>query len=91
MPNLVAPDLKISSAKTKRLQFRYVRIGQLFYSNYRWYKRVSVRKGLRADAATNETVWFKQVTVVRIFYEDALSQREKNGMSFQEFMNQDLT
>ena len=86
MPNLVVDGLKIADVRARRTQFRRVRIGQIFYADYRWYQRKSAQKAIRADIRETEIVHFRQKTWVRVFDEAMPMRRRIIGKSFDEFI-----
>lgn len=88
MPNLVVQGLKIRDVRARRVPFRKVRVGQIFYSDRRWYQRRSARMALRADCPETETIHFSAGTVVRVFDETVSSHRATAGLSFDEFILQ---
>lgn len=88
MPNLVAAGLSIRDVRARKTQFKRVRIGQIFYSERRWYQRKSPRTAIRADVSEVERVYFLQTTWVRVFDETKPTHRRLKGMSFDEFINQ---
>jgi hypothetical protein len=75
----------------KRILFKNVRIGQLFYYNYRWYQRKSKLLAIYADSPDTEATRFKQTATVRIFSDLAPLPRPKGGLTFEEFINQAAT
>lgn len=87
MPNLVATGLSIRDVRARRTQFKRVRIGQVFYSEGRWYQRRSPRTAIRADVSEMETLHFLQATWVRVFDETKPTERRLHGMTFEEFIN----
>lgn len=88
MANLVVPGLNIRDVRAKRIPFGKVRIGQIFYSQKRWFQRKSKILAIRADTPDNEIVRFTQKQSVRVFDENVPSRRAKGGMTFDEFMTQ---
>ena len=88
MPNLVPAGLSIRDVSARRVTFRKVRIGQVFYSNYRWYQRRSPNTAWRADVTEKEIVHFKRSAMVRVFDEHVPTTRRIQGLSFAEFINQ---
>lgn len=72
----------------RRLQFKSVSLFTIFYSEFRWYQKISVCLAYRADAEGQETVQFKKKTWVRIFDESAPPRTVPRGLSFEQFIEQ---
>jgi len=88
MPNLVAQGLGIRNARVRRVAFKDVRIGQIFYSNTRWYQRRTKQKAWPADCPDTDHVHFRQTMMVWVLDETLPSRRARQGMTFDEFINQ---
>ena len=86
MPNLVTPGLAIRDVRARRIPFRRVRMGQIFYAEGRWYQRRSKQKAVRADVKELETIHFRQATIVRVFDERSPTQRRVTGPTYEEFI-----
>lgn len=86
MPELIRPGTLISSVKHRRCQFKSVRIGQIFYSEYRWYQRRSKLTAVRADDLSQERVRFHLTTMIRVMDEAAPAKPAPATMTYEEFM-----
>ena len=91
MPEFVSPDLDPKRVNLRRTLFRNVMVGGIFYYNYRWYQRRSLRLATYADTADTETTRFKQDTMVRVFNDLKPLPRPGGGLTFDEFINQATT
>ena len=91
MPELISPDLDPKRVSLKRTLFRNVMVGQLFYYNYRWYQRRSLRLAVYADTTDTETTQFKQDVMVRVFNDLKPLPKPEGGLTFDEFINQAAT
>jgi hypothetical protein len=86
MANLIAHDIKIKDLRLRRLPFKKVRINQIFYSDRRWYQKISQQIAITADSVENERRRIKATVMVRVMDEAVSSARAKGGMSFEEFI-----
>lgn len=69
MPCLVREGLTIQDVIAKRVRFKRVRVGQIFYAEKRWWTKSSLRTAIPADRAGSDWRRFRAVTLVRIFDE----------------------
>jgi len=86
MANLIATDIKVKNLRLRRIPFKKVRINQIFYSDYRWYQKISTQIAITADTIENDRKRFKVVVMVRVMDETVASARTTRGMTFEEFM-----
>jgi len=86
MANLIAADIKVKNLRLRRIPFKKVRINQIFYSDYRWYQKISTQIAITADTIENDRKRFKGIVMVRVMDEAVASARTTRGMTFEEFM-----
>lgn len=86
MPNLIAPGTKIRNLKLRFVPFKKVRVNQIFYSDFRWYQKISQQIAITADSVESERRRIKAKVIVRVMDEGSASSRIKKGMSFDEFI-----
>lgn len=87
MPNLISMSLRPRDCRMRRLAFKHVATGTIFYSQFRWYQKRSSRTAFRADVEGEEVVRFKYKTMVRILDESGFTPPPL-GLSFEDFMRQ---
>ena len=91
MPELISPDLDPKMVNLKRTLFKNVMVGGIFYYNYRWYQRRSMRLAAYADSPDTEVIRFKQDVMVRVFNDLKPLPRPEGGLTFEEFISQAVT
>ena len=91
MPELISPDLDPEMVNLRRTLFKNVMVGGIFYYNYRWYQRRSLRLATYADTTDTETTRFKQDVMVRVFNDLKPLPKPEGGLTFEEFINQATT
>jgi hypothetical protein len=88
MAKLVPFGLSPADRPSKRTRFSALELNRVFCFKGAWYQKRTKRTARRADCDNDGTTYFALATMVYVLLEEALPARE--GLSYEEFMNQQL-
>jgi hypothetical protein len=90
MAKLVPFGLTPKDRPTKRARFNSLELNRVFYYKGSWYQKRTKRTARRADCDDDGTTYFQLGAMVYALVEQSETQPAVEGLSFEEFLNQQL-